>query len=186
MLTFLSRELRAWRIMHASSNRLVRPMDRLETTLLLVLSLVALLGLLVALTVGGDTYATSLARLDDQAPRHSVSAKVISVATQGDDATVVAWRNPAGHQVTETVDREELDRVGRTRVLWLDASGTLTEPPETVADAVMRGIGSGGAVAVVCALGWWVSTWIVRTLTDRHRARLWDRQWRDLDIDSHR
>lgn len=186
MLRFLARELHAWRFMHLSSNQLVRPVDRLESVVLLIVSLAALTGVLIALTVGGDTYATSKASIDHQAPRHSVSARVIESSKLADDSTVVAWRGPDGRQVTAAVDHETLDRVGRTRPVWLDDSGVVVGPPATTSDAVLQGIGSGCGVALVTALTWWGLTLIVRTSADRHRARRWDRQWRELDIDSRR
>lgn len=36
MFRFLARELHAWRFMHLSSNQLVRPVDRLESVVLLI------------------------------------------------------------------------------------------------------------------------------------------------------
>ncbi len=185
MLRFLSRELHAWRFMHASSNRLVRPVDRLESALLLIVSLLSLAGLLIALTVGGDTSAARKASLDDQAPRYPVSAKVIGPPNRDDDRTAVAWNDSDGHRVTAAVDHEPLDRVGRTRQIWLDDSGAVADPPATTSDAVLQGIGTGCGVALVTALSWWGLTLTVRTFADRHRARMWDRQWRELDLGSH-
>ena len=83
MLRFLARELHCWRVMHASSNGLVRRADRLETATLVMLWIAALAGLMVALTVGGNTYAAHKATIEHQEPRHSVSATIIRTSVEG-------------------------------------------------------------------------------------------------------
>ena len=83
MLRFLARELHCWRVMHASSNGLVRRADRLETATLVMLWIAALAGLMVALTVGGNTYAAHKATIEHQGPRHSVSATIIRTSVEG-------------------------------------------------------------------------------------------------------
>ena len=195
MLRFLARELHSWRVMHASSNRLVRRGDRLETATLLVLWLAAIAGAMIALTVGGDTYAAHKAAAENQEPRHSVSATIIrtsgpSGADQrgdgpGADHTTVAWQDPNGHRLTAAVDAEPLDSVGRVRTVWLDDSGTLVDPPVTTTDAVMEGLIAGAGVGMLVVFGWWGSTVLVRMVADRHRSRRWDAEWRQFDIDSH-
>lgn len=186
MLRFLSRELHSWRLMHATSNRLVRPTDRVETLVLLTLWVSALAGLLIALTVGGNTYATHKATADVQGPRHSVSATVTTPPKQDDDPTIVVWRRPDGARVTAAVDAERTDRTGRVRIIWLDDQQRVADPPRTATDAVVEGVMAGLGVVMLTVLGWWGLVLLVRAAADRHRMRRWEAEWRDLDIDSHR
>ncbi len=213
MLRFLARELHSWRVMHASSNGLVRRGDRLETATLVMLWLAAIAGVMIALTVGGDTYAAHKAAAENQEPRHSVSATIVrtsgqSSADQGGrpvpiqdsqvqnnpvqdntghdtDLTTVAWQDPNGHRLTATVGAEPLDSVGRVRTVWLDDSGSVVDPPVTTTDAVMEGLIAGASLGMLVVLGWWGSTVIVRMIADQHRSRRWDAEWRQFDIDSH-
>ncbi|MDH3026935.1 hypothetical protein BJF87_18630 [Gordonia sp. CNJ-863] len=186
MLRFLARELHSWRMMHASSNRLVRPLDRLETTVLLALCVSALAGLLAALTVGGNTYAAHKAAAEVQGPRHSVSATVITTPKQDDSPTIVAWRRPDGARLTAAVDSERQDRVGRVRLIWLDDEQRVADPPVTHTDAVVEGVMAGLGVVMLTAMGWWGLVLLVRAAADRHRMRRWEAEWLELDIDSHR
>ncbi|WP_238421546.1 hypothetical protein [Gordonia sp. 'Campus'] len=185
MLRFLARELHSWRFMHASSNGLVRAGDRLETTVLSALSLAALAGLMVALTVGGDTYAAHRAAAAEQSPRHSVSTTVVRAPEREGDDTTVAWKGPDGRRLTATVPADRLDSPGRVRIVWIDDAGAVVPPPLTNADAVVEGIVAGAAVAMLVALGWWGASALVRAAADRHRSRRWDAAWRDLDVGSH-
>ncbi|WP_055477039.1 Rv1733c family protein [Gordonia sp. HS-NH1] len=213
MLRFLARELHSWRVMHASSNGLVRRGDRLETVTLVMLWLAAVAGVMIALTVGGDTYAAHKTAAENQEPRHSVSATIIRTSGQGSgdqsdqpshiqdkviqdsvdqngagpdsDYTTVAWQDPNGHRLTAAVDAEPLDSVGRVRVVWLDDSGSVVDPPVTTTDAVMEGLIAGIGVGMFVVLGWWGSTVLVRAVADHHRSRRWDAEWRQFDIDSH-
>lgn len=211
MLRFLARELHCWRVMHASSNGLVRRADRLETATLVMLWIAALAGLMVALTVGGNTYAAHKATIEHQGPRHSVSATIIRTSVEGigepsagvpsvgvpgagvpndsgqntTDHTTVAWRDPNGHRLTATVGAEPLDAVGRVRTVWLDDTGAVAGPPVTTTDAVMEGLIAGAGVVMLVVLVWWGSTVLVRVVADRHRSREWDAAWRQFDIDSH-
>ncbi|MGW6032346.1 Rv1733c family protein [Gordonia terrae] len=194
MLRFLARELHSWRVMHASSNGLVRRGDRLETATLVMLWLAAAAGMMIALTIGGDTYAAHKAAAEHQEPRHSVSATIIRTPGQGSaqsgggadaDLTTVAWQDPNGHRLTAAVSAEPLDSVGRVRVVWLDDSGSVVDPPVTTTDAVMEGLIAGAAVGMLVVLGWWGSTVLVRMVADQHRSRRWDAEWRQFDIDSH-
>ncbi|MDV6307577.1 hypothetical protein M0655_19580 [Gordonia amicalis] len=187
MLRFLSRELHSWRLMHASSNRLVRPTDRVETLVLLALWVSALAGLLVALTIGGNTYATHKAAVEVQGPRHSVSATVVTMPKPDDDSTIVAWRRPDGSRATAAVDTERHDRVGRVRIIWLDDEDKPADPPRTTTtDAVVEGIMAGLGVVMLTTLGWWGLVLLVRAAADRHRMRRWEAEWLEFDIDSHR
>ncbi|MFE0752156.1 hypothetical protein [Gordonia sp. NPDC058843] len=205
MLRFLARELHSWRVMHASSNGLVRRADRLETATLVMLWIASLAGMMIALTVGGDAYATHKAAIENQKPRHSVSATIIRTSGQsgggqsggGQSGTVqnstgrhteyttVAWQDPNGHRLTAGVGAEPLDSVGRVRTVWLDDSGSVVDPPVTMTDAVMEGLIAGAAVGMLVVLGWWGSTVVVRMVADQHRSRRWDAEWRQFDIDSH-
>ncbi|WGJ86583.1 hypothetical protein [Gordonia sp. SMJS1] len=211
MLRFLARELHCWRVMHASSNGLVRRADRLETTTLVMLWIAALAGLMVALTVGGNTYAAHKATIEHQEPRHSVSATIIRTSVEGvgeprigapsagvpgvgvpsadvpndSQNTTVAWQDPNGHRLTATVGAEPLDAVGRVRTVWLDDTGAVVGPPVTTTDAVMEGLIAGAGVVMLVVLVWWGSTVLVRLVADRHRSREWDAAWRQFDIDSH-
>ncbi|MEO9326983.1 Rv1733c family protein [Gordonia aurantiaca] len=190
MLRFLARELHMWRLMHASSNRLVRTTDRVETLVLGVLAIGALAGMLIALTVGADTYASHKELVDDQGPRHSVSATVVAMSGPEEDrqppTVTVEWKAPDGEKSTAEVPRDRLDRVGRERVVWLDEDGNVTDPPLTTTNAVVEGLLAGIGVAVLTILGVWALGAFVRSVADRHRYRQWDVEWQELDIDSHR
>lgn len=211
MLRFLARELHCWRVMHGSSNGLVRRADRLETATLVMLWIAALAGLMVALTVGGNTYAAHKATIEHQEPRHSVSATIIRTSVEGNGEprigapsagvpgvgvpsadvpndsqnTTVAWQDPNGHRLTASVGAEPLDAVGRVRTVWLDDTGAVVGPPVTTTDAVMEGLIAGAGVVMLVVLVWWGSTVLVRLVADRHRSREWDAAWRQFDIDSH-
>ncbi|MGP3708786.1 Rv1733c family protein [Gordonia paraffinivorans] len=189
MLRFLARELHMWRLMHASSNGLVRTTDRVESLVLATVSLAALVGLMIALTVGADTYASHKEQVDAQEPRHSVSTTVVDIPVPTTDApphVVVEWKGADGGKSTAQIPRDRFDRIGRERVVWLDDEGEVVDPPLTTANAVVEAFLAGLAIIVITVLGWCGLTAFVRSLADRRRYRQWDLEWRELDIDSHR
>ncbi|MDV7077622.1 Rv1733c family protein [Gordonia amicalis] len=171
--------------MHVSSNELVRSADRLESVLLAVLSLMGLLGVLVALTMGSDAYARNKVVVENQPPRHAVIAKVVGTPKQDNDTSFVVWSERDGRQITAAVGRERQDRVGGTRKIWLAPDGEVVDRPATTADAMLHAFATGGRAVIVTALGWWLLTWLVRAITDRYRAQRWEAEWCRFDIDSH-
>ena len=181
--------LRLARLLRPGRNELARHTDRVESTVVLLFVLIALVLVPVMLTFGSETFTRVVEQsTQDSAARYEVvatlteDAPVTSVGTQGEVFLVTAkvpatWRLPDGSTRTGLVDADEGLKAGAEIPVWLDESGAPAERPLSTADAAVAG-------ALVAAVGWITAVgllatvcWILHRMLDRHRFRAWDAEW---------
>lgn len=179
--------LRVARLLRPGGNPLARDVDRIESAVVLLCVLAALVLVPVMLTFGSVTF-TSLAGQSSREVRDRVvatlteDAPVTSTGTQGEVPVVTAkvpatWRLADGTTGTGVVDAPEGLKAGAEVPVWLDGSGTPAGAPLSTADAAAAGalVAAGGWCAVaglfaaVCLL--------LHRLFDRRRFRAWDVEW---------
>lgn len=187
MLSTLSRELHLWRLMHLSSNRLVRPYDRVESFVLVIITLLAASSLTVGFMVGSETYDNvKKTVLQEQQTRHSITAVVLETPKYSRDVVEATWTLPDGQVTTDGIESKSTDKPGARRTIWIDQSGKAVDKPRAVGNAVAQAI-AAGLMAEVTLIGLWACVvFAVRTLGDRHRFKIWEAEWQSGAIHSHR
>ncbi|MFI7670647.1 hypothetical protein [Nocardia sp. NPDC049526] len=169
--------LRIW-----SPNPLLRPSDRLEAVLRLMVAFAVLVAIPVAAALGTDAYADARTRTEDTAK--SVVSAVITAEPERTPSHLleapVQWIQN-GRPGTATVRVSRDAGAGDRVTVWLGATGAPTAVPRRPGTAAMTGIGVG----VVVLNGTWVVAWLLlqgstRVLARHHRAQ-WDRHWQKLD-----
>ncbi|RYF43406.1 MAG: hypothetical protein EOO27_44335, partial [Comamonadaceae bacterium] len=182
--------VRWWRLRPWSRNHLMRPSDRIEATLMLLIAAVVLLLMPVAAAFGSAAHT----RLEQQAQAlragmHQVPAVLLEdtylapdipeYAIRPADAQNTArarWATPDGER-TAAVPTDTPAQAGQTITISVDADGNLTGPiPDSRENTVL-------AVAAACGL--WalaagavlLSTALARRLFTRNRLRRWAQGW---------
>ncbi|WP_051182098.1 Rv1733c family protein [Nocardia vinacea] len=176
--------LRLWWQRPWSPNPLLRPADRLEAVLRLVVVLAVLVAIPVAGALGTAAYTDAAARIPTEGATKSLVSAVITAEPERTPAHLleapVQWGHN-GRPGTATVRVPGHAVPGDHVAVWLGPDGAPTVAPRHSHAAVMTGIGVG----VVVLTGTWVVAWLllrgtVWLLRRRHRAQ-WDRQWRTLN-----
>ncbi|WP_346055581.1 MULTISPECIES: Rv1733c family protein [Amycolatopsis] len=183
---------RWWRTAHVTPNPLVRPVDRLESALLVFVVALVLAAIPFACAFGSQTYADRRAAeaATDRRPATAVllvDAPPEAVTPQGVPldsraAVVAAWQLADGSERTGTISADRGTAKGTRVPVWLDATGNPVAPPPQPGDLVV--------VGVMTALMTWLGFSAVvggaflasRALLDRHRRALWDREWAVLHL----
>ncbi|QTJ71203.1 hypothetical protein HYG77_37890 (plasmid) [Rhodococcus sp. ZPP] len=184
--------MRIWRLGPWSRNPLMRPCDRVESTLVLIVAVVVLLLVPVAVAYGIATHT----RLDAQARADRATAQQVP-AVLVEDARPGRGDLPTGTPRTSDHARARWSlqtiahtgevpappdaRAGETVNVWLNSSGEPVAAPatntETAAAAVSTAVviwaaGASGAAVLLCG---------VHAATTRHRMTQWDAEWNELD-----
>ncbi|MTE14327.1 Rv1733c family protein [Nocardia aurantiaca] len=181
--------VRLWRMQPCSSNPLMRPSDRCESLvrLLVVVWMLALVPIAAAAGTVAYTNAAEEIRAEN-ATKVQVMATTIGETTPKTVATpygprhdeaLVRWED-AGRSGTATVPVNGKPTPGSVVPVWIGADGRLTDAPRLPGSAAADGV----AVAVAALLlggggALWLescATWALNTL--RHRR--WDVEWRTL------
>lgn len=182
---------RPW-VLRVWGNPLARSSDRTEALVLIGLIAVWVLSLPLVATVASAEWSTIAARVSaDQNRAVAVDAVLV------DDAppTVVDPRSPAMVPPTAAgtwVGRDGVPAAGAVPVpagaragdhvtIWLDAAGTVVDPPMTTPTAA--GILVAGAATAWFVLGLtFAAGWRgLRWLFDRRRSRSWTDEWAAFD-----
>ncbi|MDJ0419699.1 Rv1733c family protein [Rhodococcus opacus] len=187
--------IRWWRLRPWSRNHLMRPSDRYEATLILLIAAVVLLLIPVAAAFGTATHT----RLEHQthtlrAGGHHVPAVLLedtypapdipdyALRPAGTQNTARArWSTPHGER-TGAVLTDAPAKAGQTVTISVDADGNLAGPipdsRENIVLAVTAACGvwalTAGAVLLAAALA--------HTLFHRNRLRRWAQEWKQFDI----
>lgn len=167
-----------------NANPLLRRSDRMEFLVRVVLVSAVLLALPVAMAIGTQVYTDDAIRVRAERDRAvAVDASVVSEPASVETHKLTArvrWHS--GDRTAEaTVSVPGGAELGDTIPIWVGEDGTPTRPPRGPAAAVFNGVG----VTVLL----WVSSWALaavlwrgtRQLSDRRRARRWDREWALID-----
>lgn len=172
---------------HRRGHPLWRTCDRAERCLNLALTLLLLVGSVLAAVYAGQAgYATGARQLHEQrAERHPVTARLTSVpeAAGGDPTRGVThtarvrWTD--GHGATRTGTAEVTggaEKGGKTQI-WLNRDGHPVAPPSPHQSAVITGWATGTfAVAAVVILAMSARLALHKAM-NRHRYALWDAEW---------
>ncbi|OZG29540.1 hypothetical protein BH683_008855 [Williamsia sp. 1138] len=187
MLSLLSRELHLWRLMHLSSNRLIRPYDRLESLIMLLATALAVCSLTIAFMVGSATYANDKQSvLLEQQSRHSVTATILGTAQESREPVSATWTSTDGRSVTGSVESKSADKPGVHRTIWIDQNGTPVDKPRAVGNAVAQAIAVGLTTGLAIVGVWLLLIFSVRTFGDKQRFAAWEAEWQAGAIDSTR
>ncbi|MET8764278.1 hypothetical protein [Lentzea sp. NPDC004782] len=166
-------------------NKLAGTGDRIEGAVLAVAVAVSLLAVPVTATIGSELYTSKRDQVaDQQASRHEVDAVLVEDAPTGEQNDVLQtvpvkarWKLPDGATRQGEVPTHHDLKAGTTVRVWIDASGTPTDPPLTTAGVAVH-------AAVIAFLVW---TAIVEAMVllylavkfthTRIRARRWAAEW---------
>jgi hypothetical protein len=183
---------RLLRRLRPEDNPLRRPVDRWESTVVLVLALLfGLAGPVATVVAGLSTYDHLGSRAAVlRAERTHVTATVVQDARYapatagwagGAVATVEArWTAPDGSVHTGDLVTGSGTRAGDTVRLWTDAQGRIRPEPLSPGQVLMlSGYAAVGAAAVL-AVALAGAARVARVLADRRRYADWDREWLDV------
>ncbi|WP_157050852.1 hypothetical protein [Rhodococcus sp. RD6.2] len=183
---------RWWRLRPWNTNTLMRPSDRLEGVLILVIAGVVALSIPVAGAVGTSTYSRLSDIADSQREQvHQVTAVLTDDAPQRLIGTTMSnqafvEQAPAQWSVNGVahagpVPAEVGDKAGQTVSIWIDPAGAPTGAPrsstENAAAALGVTVGAWALCSATCGLVILGLHW----LTDRIRLRQWQREWERVD-----
>lgn len=156
--------------------------DRVEDVAAWLLVVLAVAVVCLAIVVGQLGHDQTLAQ-DRPQDRVLVDAVVLdtAIAVPGPSGSLVRWTSPTGDTVVGRVPPAAITPGGHI-ALWIDRhSGVPSTPPVDLGSAAVVGWTWTGAVA----LGGWallgLAWYGLRTLTERHNARSWARDWASVE-----
>ncbi len=165
-----------------------RPTDRFEDVVAWLLSVLVMLGLGVALTVGLSAFAAGTQQVRaESATRIPAVATLVADAPRADEtftgmplvqtSATVAWVAPDGTSRVGTAVVGVGTRAGVTIPVWITGDGTMSSAPITSLGAVWVGIGAGLAVLAVDACAVALAWGGTRRVTLAVNVRAWEREW---------
>ncbi|MEV2226083.1 hypothetical protein AB0E01_40385 [Nocardia vinacea] len=175
---------RLWWLRLWSPNPLLRPSDRIEAVLRLMVALAVVVAIPIAGALGTTAYTAAATRIHtEDASKSAVSAVIIDEPERTPSHLLearVRWTHD-GRPGTATVRVPIHAAPGDHVTVWLGPDGTPTAAPRRPGAAALTGIGVG----VMVLNGTWVVAWLlmhgaVRLLERRHGTG-WDRQWRQFN-----
>lgn len=169
-----------------------RSTDWFEDAVAWLLSVVAVLGLGVALVVGLSAFAAGMERARvESATRIPVGATLVADAPLASDSftgmplvqvpSTVTWTAPDGTRRVGTATVGVGTRAGATISVWLTGDSEMTSAPATPAGAVGLGVATGLAVLVMdaCVIA---AAWpAARRVTLALNVRTWEREWERVE-----
>ncbi len=174
---------RSWALRPTNPSVLMRPCDRLETTIriLAVLAVAALIPISAAL--GTSVYTTVAGQVEvEQRSRTPVDAVIIGEPSRSGlhaAEAKVSWEH-RGHRGEADVAVAPTAVPGDRITLWVDDAGRRTGPPRHSSAAATSGVTVAVAVVVSAGFAAWATVGSVSWLLSRRRNSRWDREWRAL------
>ena len=178
---------RAW-MWRWRRNSLKRRSDVIEAWILLVASIVAVVGSLLAGMAAAETVEQSLHR--QRLERHAVPAVLTEDATNKnavrvvDDTRVwatVRWTAPDGSASTGLTKVLPDTAKGTSVTVWTDPRGRLASKPPSPAAARFQAAWAGTLAAVGAGLAVTGGAHLVRGQLDRWRMAEWAAEWERVD-----
>ncbi|MEV6140171.1 hypothetical protein AB0L63_29820 [Nocardia sp. NPDC051990] len=175
---------RLWWLRPWSPNPLLRPSDRIEAVLRLVVALAVVVAIPIAGAWGTAAYTEAAARIRAEDAAKSAVSAVITDKPERTPSHLpearVQWTHE-GRPDTATVRVPNHAAPGDHLTVWLGPDGTPTAAPRRSAAAALTGIGVG----VMVFNGTWIVAYLlmqgaVWLLEQRHGVG-WDRQWRQFN-----
>lgn len=170
-----------------------RPSDRLQARLNACLTALLLLALPTAApAVGRAVYDAQLHTVQEQAAQRQQVTGRLTARPQGtpqslsvtgarlDDAPV-SWTDAAGHKHAGIAKVAAGAPAGASVRIWVDRSGSVTDPPMPVESAVLTGWVAGGMTASALAVLSLGARATVAAVLDRRRYAQWEAEWSELE-----
>ena len=168
-------------------NTLRRPADHVESSILVTILLVFVIGApLLGLLVGQRTYETSVRVEQAEAARQPVAARLTGNAPTSapglDDAVpptvpaAVQWKY-AGASHAGKVRVQPGAKAGSKVTIWVDANGRPVTGQRTRLETVGHSMVMGGASVFGLAFGCWLSGFLVRRFFIHRQLAAWDEDW---------
>lgn len=185
--------MRLARLVRPHSNPLARGVDRLESRVLILVVLIALLLLPIMLVLGSLTYANlsatgeqqartrheTIATLTEDAPTPSIDVHGVAATNESD--VMATWRLPDGSTETGLVPAADGLTSGARVEIWLDQDGRPVDAPVTSTEI-------GMAAVTISGVGWLTIVGLlallqlgIHRILDRRRYRAWDQEWAQVE-----
>ncbi|MFC9552539.1 hypothetical protein ACFTWF_16995 [Rhodococcus sp. NPDC056960] len=183
--------VRWWRLAPWSGNPLMRRSDRIESTIVLVVVVVALMVVPVAGAVGTATYT----RLTERAHQVAGSGRQVPAVLLDDPRPPpgeIPMRGPAGRdqaparwvlEGTEHTGVVETDigaRAGQTVTVWVDADGNFMQPPNSGTESGIEAISAAIMFLILGITGCGLLLAGTHGALARYRRSRWQREWQSL------
>lgn len=180
--------LRVWRLGPWATNRLMRPGDRVESTIRILAVVVVLAAVPICAAIGTARYTDAAVELRTENARKTpvtativtvpVRTTTVSMETSADryEATARWIHDDRPGQVTTTVS--ESAHLGQQLTVWLAPDGRPTSAPLPADTAAVRGIGLGLATFVEICFAAAAAVWLTWWAFGVRRRAAWAREWR--------
>ena len=169
----------------AGRNTLRRPVDRIEGTVLVVLTVAFLVAVAVASVLGVRTYQSQRAASVGVRPVVAVLSQpgplsYGSMAQLGE--AEARWRDPGGSEqsgvLTTATAPGILGAAAGARIpVWLDRSGKPVAPPGGQVAMIVNALAPGTTVAGGAGMALLVCYGLCRLVLDRRRLAAWESAW---------
>jgi hypothetical protein len=169
----------------AARNTLRRPVDRIEGTVLVVLTVAFLVAVAVASVLGVRTYQSQRAASVGVRPVVAVLSQpgplsYGSMAQLGE--AEARWRDPGGSEqsgvLTTATAPGILGAAAGARIpVWLDRSGQPVVPPGGQVAMIVNALAPGTTVAGGAGMALLVCYGLCRLVLDRRRLAAWESAW---------
>lgn len=181
--------LRVW------GNPLARGSDRAEALLAVGLVIVWLLSIPLAATIASALWPSVEARVvavqHDVASTDAVLLSDADVILSDAHATPVVqpratatWLGPDGRPVTESIVVAVGARAGDHQTIWLDAQGTVVDPPMSTQTAAALLVLAAAAGSLTLGAMFFAFRRVVGWHFDRRRWQRWEDEWASFDAGS--
>ena len=169
----------------AGRNTLRRPVDRIEGTVLVALTVAFLAALAVASVLGVHTYQS-------QRAASAGLRQVVAVLSQGGPMfydsfaqrgqAEARWRDPGGSErsgvLTTSTAPGIVGAVAGARIpVWLDRSGQPVAPPDGQVAMIVNALAPSTTVAGAAGMTLLVCYGLCRLVLDRRRLAAWESAW---------
>jgi hypothetical protein len=181
----VTRPIRVVRGLWPDRNPLRRGLDRAEAAIMAALAVAFLAAApVMAVTAGHLVYGIASHNASAQRSWHQAPAVVLaSVAVPGQFGSAVParWTSPTGARRTGMVPVLASAIAGSTVMVWIDASGRLTERPlrrsQVLGQAVMAAVLAPVALGLLLGCAGLVAQWAL----GRRRMTAWDAGWQAVE-----
>lgn len=188
MSGYPSMPVRLWRRRPWSSNPLMRPSDRWEVMLWMVVVVVVLAAIPVAGAVGSAAYVDAGDRIKAEnigkvralamvlaSPTRTAAVSPRGVGTERFSAPVT-WSH-SGRSGTAVVETDASVAAGDTVPMWVSGDGLPTGAPQSPSAAVAAGTGAGLVLLCEISAGVLGFALVVSWLLARQHRAGWTREW---------
>jgi len=168
----------------AGRNALRRPVDRIESAVLVALSAALLVAVAVAALLGMHTYQSQRAASASLRPAVAVliQAGPIYVSPAYIGQAEARWRDRGGDEgsgVLTTVSTPDIvgAAAGARIPVWLDRSGQPAAPPGGQVAMILNALAEAAAAAGGAAVALLICYTLCRLALDRRRLAAWESAW---------